>query len=358
MASKCRGSDAAQPTQPAAPMQCGSAPFTPEERELLERHLGAAQALRPSISPVVPRPQSNPSTPPPGAGGHDFPGGDAEGAALATPPRAWHHAPQQPPEQWHSAAMSPPRGYSQGPCAAMQPMQPTQPIQPLGRSGSGDSYGSGPSDYAHGLHQWQHHADSASGITHVCVVQFKHGRVGEYRCTQPLQLGVHVLTEADRGEDLGMVTTSRPASPGDGLLPWVTRIATDREADFWRGGLAEEEHDARRLCQEILQRRGIPLNIVRAEFQFDMRKLTFHYTAEAAQPLFRDCLADCYAVWKCRIWFARIPDAVAQRQMVVRVGGGPRLYVLPRPQPQSSSKSAPLPPPLRWHADSDANYQQ
>merc|ERR1719181_2016325 len=104
-----------------------------------------------------------------------------------------------------------------------------------------------------------------------------------------------------------MATAIRLAEESDTALKRVLRAATDREVKFWRGGLSDEEQEARDLCQEIVRKHCVPLTVERAVFQFDMRKLTFYYSSSVAQPIFRDCLADCFAVWKCRVWFQRAP---------------------------------------------------
>jgi len=143
------------------------------------------------------------------------------------------------------------------------------------------------------------------GVQYVCVVQFKWGRADQYLTDGPANPGEHVIVEGDRGQDLGMLTAIRVAEDSDATLQRILRPATAQEIEFWRGGLSDEEQEARTLCQEIVRRHGVPLKVERAVFQFDMRKLTFFYSSSVPQPIFRDCLSDCFAVWKCRVWFQR-----------------------------------------------------
>lgn len=188
----------------------------------------------------------------------------------------------------------------------------------------------------------------------VVVVQFKHGRASHFSCTHLLNPGAHVIVEGDRGEDLGMVIATRAYTNADSSLPRVVRDASQSEADWWRRGLAEEEKDAKALCQEIVGRRNIPIKIMHAEFQFDMRKLTFHYASEDAQATFRDCLGDCYAVWKCRIWFTRVSERGLRRVVV-------RRQQQQQPQPQLLTYTpAPQPcgPPEASQSCGPAGYDE
>eukprot|EP01062_Namystynia_karyoxenos_P032441 TRINITY_DN23920_c2_g2_i1.p1 TRINITY_DN23920_c2_g2~~TRINITY_DN23920_c2_g2_i1.p1 ORF type:complete len:766 (+),score=97.65 TRINITY_DN23920_c2_g2_i1:150-2447(+) len=144
----------------------------------------------------------------------------------------------------------------------------------------------------------------------VVLVSFKYGRTGEFAYDSAPAHGVHVIVEGDRGQDLGMVADSRPAGPADAARaeprPHVLRLATRQEADFWSTGLAEQERSAKLKCQEVLEKHGAKnMRILHAEFQFDMKKLTFHYTCPEERPNFRGALNECYVAWKCRIWFQR-----------------------------------------------------
>eukprot|EP00662_Eupelagonemidae_sp_cell21_P012080 gene12080-20438_t len=128
---------------------------------------------------------------------------------------------------------------------------------------------------------------------------FKYGRVGEFGHSAPLAFGTHVIVEGDRGRagvDLGMVTDARPYGPADAARG-ETRPRAE-EAEHWRNGLAEKERSAKARCQEILAKHGASqMRIVHAEFQFDLRKLTFHFMSKDGRPNFRGALNECYSVW-------------------------------------------------------------
>ena len=151
------------------------------------------------------------------------------------------------------------------------------------------------------------------------IVQFKFGRTGRYEFTKPQKLHSYVVVEGDRGMDLGMVAAfveeSSVVRLGKGL-----RKATSKEANHWTETVSAEEADARQIVQEMVRKHKVPMRVVHAEFQFDMRKLTFHFTAKDLHPNFKQVLKDCYSIWKCRIWFARysnIPQDMENRKTLM-----------------------------------------
>eukprot|EP00756_Hemistasia_phaeocysticola_P038010 Hpha_TRINITY_DN16733_c0_g3::TRINITY_DN16733_c0_g3_i1::g.80289::m.80289 len=142
-------------------------------------------------------------------------------------------------------------------------------------------------------------------------VQFKYGRQADFISDAPVQSNAHVIVEGDRGEDLGIVSECTKWRPGQlqsrqgGTILRVLREASPQEIHFWSNSLTNQEHDSIATAQQIVNRKKIPIKIVQAEYQFDQQKLTFYFVSEDGHPLFREALAECYAVWKCRIWFAR-----------------------------------------------------
>eukprot|EP00755_Sulcionema_specki_P018931 Sspe_Gene.1175::Locus_401_Transcript_1_1_Confidence_1.000_Length_1326::g.1175::m.1175 len=142
-------------------------------------------------------------------------------------------------------------------------------------------------------------------ITVLC--QFKYGRLAEFLSSCVYETGEHVIVEGDRGEDLGMVIKCLQPESGEGLPSvMVKRIATPEERDVWRNALPMEESQAVATAQEVMDRAGVPLQIQHAEFQFDRKKLTFHYTSAEPHPDFRLALHDMYRIWHCRIWMNRV----------------------------------------------------
>eukprot|EP00756_Hemistasia_phaeocysticola_P026764 Hpha_TRINITY_DN16082_c4_g6::TRINITY_DN16082_c4_g6_i1::g.120169::m.120169 len=141
------------------------------------------------------------------------------------------------------------------------------------------------------------------GMT-VATVQFKYGRQESFACTLGAEPGEYVIVHGDRGEDIGQVTEYRLSS-GDEGLPRVLRFARESEVRQWEA-LAQDEARAVPVAQEIIDRHNVNIRIVHAEYQFDKKKLTFHFTSKASKPQVKEALSDCFAQWRCRIWFSRI----------------------------------------------------
>eukprot|EP01060_Flectonema_neradi_P017760 TRINITY_DN2459_c9_g1_i1.p1 TRINITY_DN2459_c9_g1~~TRINITY_DN2459_c9_g1_i1.p1 ORF type:complete len:355 (+),score=81.03 TRINITY_DN2459_c9_g1_i1:65-1129(+) len=145
--------------------------------------------------------------------------------------------------------------------------------------------------------------------TVVVSVHFKYGRMSEFlNSTGFLQPGAHVIVAGDRGEDLGVVVSCRypTASDSGKKLASITRLATITEVNYWNGKLTEDEKDAVRIVQEVLNRHGVNLEIVNAEFQFDRKKLTFYFqSSDNETARFKPVLGELYSIWKCRIWFTK-----------------------------------------------------
>eukprot|EP01062_Namystynia_karyoxenos_P079950 TRINITY_DN8535_c1_g2_i1.p1 TRINITY_DN8535_c1_g2~~TRINITY_DN8535_c1_g2_i1.p1 ORF type:complete len:407 (+),score=106.93 TRINITY_DN8535_c1_g2_i1:83-1222(+) len=183
----------------------------------------------------------------------------------------------------------------------------------LGRSAAPDAAPEISDGSGRAAMHWQHAALPPAGSlppaeTFLLTVQFKYGRQGEFTFQSRLGPGTFVVVTGDRGVDLGMVMEAVPLPHGyhgQGLVLPALRVAEDWEAEHWRGQLAAQEKAARTLCQEIMHHAGLNMRIVHAEYQFDMRKLTFHFTSKDIHPQFRCVLNECYSIWKCRIWFAR-----------------------------------------------------
>lgn len=136
-------------------------------------------------------------------------------------------------------------------------------------------------------------------------VQFRHGRCAAHSHTESLPPGTHVLVDGDRGRDLGVVSTAEevPRRRGrGGRRPTVVRVATDEEVKRWHEQLPVDEETARQWAESQALRRGVRIAVHRADFQFDKKKLTLHYSATGRHPDFRPLLRDGFRRFKCRIW--------------------------------------------------------
>eukprot|EP00597_Dinobryon_sp_UTEXLB2267_P007652 CAMPEP_0170082894 /NCGR_PEP_ID=MMETSP0019_2-20121128/18347_1 /TAXON_ID=98059 /ORGANISM="Dinobryon sp., Strain UTEXLB2267" /LENGTH=261 /DNA_ID=CAMNT_0010297951 /DNA_START=227 /DNA_END=1012 /DNA_ORIENTATION=+ len=134
-----------------------------------------------------------------------------------------------------------------------------------------------------------------------------------------LEIGEFVKVEADRGEDLGIITNCyrmqdfvaqksyrkidvKDDRPKFGKL---LRIATASE----RAQLPEkyrQEMEVIATCKDLAQFvHHIPITILNAVFQFDRNKLTIYY-ASSCRVDFREFVRELFAIYKSRIWMEKV----------------------------------------------------
>mmetsp|Transcript_15382 Transcript_15382/g.22594 ORF Transcript_15382/g.22594 Transcript_15382/m.22594 type:complete len:332 (+) Transcript_15382:819-1814(+) len=156
----------------------------------------------------------------------------------------------------------------------------------------------------------------------VYKVQFKSSS-GHYlygnKSMEMLDVGEFVKVEADRGEDLGVVTDAchmqdlvversnrkievKADRPRIGK---IVRVATRSE----RAQLPEKhrlEMYVLATCKELAQRvHHLPISVLNAVFQFDRHKLTIYYASNARVD-FREFVRDLFGMFKSRIWMEKV----------------------------------------------------
>ena len=143
------------------------------------------------------------------------------------------------------------------------------------------------------------------------------------RLNRDLKIGTYVKVEADRGEDLGIVVgkvspEKRNYRGGDmSIMPPATgaagntsdlkriiRLATHDEVSLL-SLKREEEDELLKICRTKVRQRGLPMNVVDAEYQFDRHKLTFFFEAEGRVD-FRELVRDLFSIYKTRIWMQQL----------------------------------------------------
>jgi cell fate regulator YaaT (PSP1 superfamily) len=141
------------------------------------------------------------------------------------------------------------------------------------------------------------------------LVQFKGHRKGCYhnRRGVPVGVGDYCLVEADRGRDLG-----RAVYIGTGRQHWWRQavdqgiIALARPEELAQ--LHENRGDEWRfydICQQQIQERNLPMDLVTVERQFDHNKITFYFTAEKRVD-FRELVKDLAGIFRTRIELRQI----------------------------------------------------
>jgi cell fate regulator YaaT (PSP1 superfamily) len=152
------------------------------------------------------------------------------------------------------------------------------------------------------------------------IIEFKGHRRGYYNNTyyHALEQGTQVIVEAERGEDMGSIAhkvnednnLEMEEKPGSILRPATQEDST----------LAEEniiaEKDAIVKCAKLVEKHGLPMKLIDAEYQHDRNKLTFYFTADQRVD-FRALVRDLAAIYRTRIELRQIGVRDAAR----RIGG-------------------------------------
>lgn len=143
-----------------------------------------------------------------------------------------------------------------------------------------------------------------NGMIRVVGVRFRTaGRIyyfdpGEFELTR----GSHVIVETARGMEYGFVVgppmdvEEKDVTPP--LKP-VIRISTE-EDDIREKKNREREREAFWICRERIQKRGLEMKLIDAEYTFDNSKVLFYFTADGRVD-FRELVKDLAGVFRTRI---------------------------------------------------------
>jgi len=132
----------------------------------------------------------------------------------------------------------------------------------------------------------------------------------------PLNIGEHVIVQAERGEDMGRVLQKGSLAEGKGRsrhLRQVVRKATEEDMTKLHDNEKLEE-DAFRICQERIAARELKMRLVDVECQFDRNRITFYFTADKRVD-FRELVKDLAATFKTRIELRQIGVRDEARRM-------------------------------------------
>lgn len=158
-------------------------------------------------------------------------------------------------------------------------------------------------------------------------VRFKNGRKNLYRNTKDLTLyaGDTLVLEATSGYDVGVVSLTgelvkiqqEKKFPGSSAndFPKIHRIATQEDIDKWKEGQKKESvlmYESRKMATEL----KMEMKISDVEYQGDLTKATFYYTAEGRVD-FRQLIKTMADRFKVKIEMRQI----GARQEAARLGG-------------------------------------
>ena len=153
------------------------------------------------------------------------------------------------------------------------------------------------------------------------MVQFHPNRVEIHHgnTDKGIKIGDYVLTEADRGYDIGKVvaTVEHPTPKEVRSSKGIVRLASHHEISQLPIK-AEREKQAKELCQAKAAELCLPMTITGAEFQFDSKKLTFFYTASTYVD-FRNLVRILFRTFGMRIWMVWHDGNAPVRDVMQRI---------------------------------------
>jgi cell fate regulator YaaT (PSP1 superfamily) len=124
---------------------------------------------------------------------------------------------------------------------------------------------------------------------------------------EDLEVGDYVIVETTRGREAGKVAIAPKEVPEVQVVSELKGII--RRAEPW--DLVQMEHYRRlepkalAVCREKVAGRGLPMKIVKAEYNFDGSHLVFYFMAEKRVD-FRDLLRDLAKTFKAKIELRQI----------------------------------------------------
>ena len=122
-----------------------------------------------------------------------------------------------------------------------------------------------------------------------------------------IKRGEHVIVETARGIEYGTVVGDPRNVEDDAVvqpLKPVLRIATERDYEQESGNKIKEKEDIK-ICLEKIQKHGLEMKLIDAEYTFDNNKVLFYFTADGRID-FRELVKDLAAVFKTRIELRQI----------------------------------------------------
>ena len=130
-----------------------------------------------------------------------------------------------------------------------------------------------------------------------------------------LSLGDAVMIDTELGEEIAFVAQEPYVEDTKEEIPAIKRIANEKELDKYYDICAKEK-DAFFKCKELIAARSIEMNLVDCEYSFDMKKLTFYFTADGRVD-FRELVKDLAYTFRTRIELRQI----GSRDQAKLVGG-------------------------------------
>ena len=122
-----------------------------------------------------------------------------------------------------------------------------------------------------------------------------------------IKRGENVIVETARGIEFGTAVSDAREVEDDKVvqpLKPVLRIATERDKEQ-EAANKQKEKDAFKICLEKIQKHGLEMKLIDAEYTFDNNKVLFYFTADGRID-FRELVKDLAGVFKTRIELRQI----------------------------------------------------
>lgn len=122
-----------------------------------------------------------------------------------------------------------------------------------------------------------------------------------------LKAGDDVIVETVRGIEMGKVMIEKREVPDEEIVPPLKKVVRKATEEDYKKAQENMEKAARALeiCKEKVQKHGLPMKLLHAEYTFDNNKLLFYFTAEGRVD-FRELVKDLAAVFRTRIELRQI----------------------------------------------------
>lgn len=143
----------------------------------------------------------------------------------------------------------------------------------------------------------------------VISVRFKDGGKSYYfdPVDTEAEVGDYVIVETIRGVECGEVVQGVREIPDSAVpkaLKPITRLADAVDVRRMKQN-REDEARAYRTCQEAIERHGLEMKLVEAEYTLDRSKIMFYFTADGRVD-FRDLVKDLASIFRTRIELRQI----------------------------------------------------
>jgi len=119
---------------------------------------------------------------------------------------------------------------------------------------------------------------------------------------EDLEVGTYVVVDTARGEDVGQVVVTPKQVADDKVVGQLKGIL--RRAEPWdllqMQHFRDREEQALEKCRQKIAEHGLPMKVIKAEYNFDGSRLVFYFTAEKRVD-FRKLVKELAKIFRSRI---------------------------------------------------------